>query len=89
MRPKSLIGRIASPKVGDFAGRPSSSLVNLSECNNRKKSSKNGEGEEQKSEENMDDDNDDDDAADSPNADDSLFLNDVIASSGEHFLVHY
>ena len=38
MRPKSLIGRIASPKVGDFAGLPSSSLVNLSECNNRKKS---------------------------------------------------
>ena len=38
MRPKSLIGRIASPKVGDLAGLPSSSLVNLSECNSRKKS---------------------------------------------------
>ena len=40
MRPRSFKGRIASPKVGDLAGLPSSSLVNLSECNNRKKSSK-------------------------------------------------
>ena len=41
------------------------------------------EEEEQESEENMDDDDDNDNDADSPIADDSSFLNDVIASSGE------